>query len=414
MNCMEFISNIDEAEYTKFVSNHEKSHFLQSYEWGRVATYRNSSPYYVGLRENGELKATALLLKKSLPLGYSYFYIPRGFVLDYNDFNLIEVFTKEIKKFAKKHKALYFRIDPDIKLHTINDMAEVIPGENNYQLVEFLEKLGYKRKPLTVYFETSQPRYTFRIDLTRNIDEIISSFSSTARNAIKRADQYHVKVKIGKKEDVKEFIRLMKMTEIRQDFYSHDSAFYDKFYDIFSKDNHLKVLLAELNFKDVLDVISKKIDEESNKKKIDQDHLRKLKEEKKFYEEKEKLKDSEIVSAYFMVYYGNKSWYLYGANDMEYKSAFANYKIFDYQVRKAKEEGIEIFDEFGTIGNPKSTKSIIGIHDFKKKWGGEYTEFIGEFDYILKPISYKVYHFINPIRHRIVNKRLRKENHQNG
>ena len=63
-------------------------------------------------------------------------------------------------------------------------------------------------------------------------------------------------------------------------------------------------------------------------------------------------------------------------------------KLFDFQIMLSKELQKDIFDEFGTIGNPKSTKSIAGLHEFKRKFGAEYTEFIGEFTYIVNPVMY--------------------------
>ena len=398
---------LKEKEYKEFTEGHN-AHFLESYEWGELSKKRDFTPYYLGLKDDSTLVATALLLKKSLPLGYSYFYIPRGYTIDFKNYELLEVFTNKIKEFAKGHKAIFFRMDPAIKLHTIDENAKKIDGEDNYELVEQLKKIGFTHRKLTRFFETTQPRYTFRLDLTRSLDEIMMSYSKTARNYIKRADNYGVIVKEGRKEDVKEFVRLMKMTEKRQNFYSHEESFYYDFYDIFSKNNHLKVLLAELDFRNILDVINQKMEEVSKKKKVDTDHLNKLQKEKEFFENKLKEKAKEVVSAYFMVYYGNKSWYLYGSNDMEYKDVFSNYKIFDYQVRKAKEEGIEIFDLFGTIGEPNGDSNLLGIHDFKKKWGGEYTELIGEFDYILNSLMYFIYTKLIPIRHKLINKKLKK------
>jgi len=117
---MEFIENVEKEEYSKFVQNHKYSHFLKSYEWAEVSKLKGWIPFCVGLKENNKLIATALLLKKKLPFGYSYFYIPRGYTIDYSNYNLIEEFTKEINKFIKKNKSLFFKIDPDIKLHTID------------------------------------------------------------------------------------------------------------------------------------------------------------------------------------------------------------------------------------------------------------------------------------------------------
>lgn len=97
------------------------------------------------------------------------------------------------------------------------------------------------------------------------------------------------------------------------------------------------------------------------------------------------------VSSYINIHYGNKSWYLYGANDLNYKDTYANYKLFDFQIKLSHDFGKEIFDEFGTIGDPNSSKPVAGLHEFKKKFGAEYTEFIGEFTYILNPFLYFVF-----------------------
>ena len=66
-----------------------KAHFLGSYEWGEVSARRNRTPYYTGVYEDGRLVATALVLKRSLIAGFTYFYIPRGFTMDHSDRELL-------------------------------------------------------------------------------------------------------------------------------------------------------------------------------------------------------------------------------------------------------------------------------------------------------------------------------------
>ena len=70
-----------------------KAHFLGSYEWGEVSARRNRTPYYTGVREDGHIVATALVLERSLVAGYTYFYIPRGFTMDYSDRELLRFMT---------------------------------------------------------------------------------------------------------------------------------------------------------------------------------------------------------------------------------------------------------------------------------------------------------------------------------
>lgn len=382
---MKFIENIEEKKYTSFVINHKMSHFLKSYEWGKVSKSRGLIPHYVGLEENGKLIATALLLEKSLPFGYKYYYIPRGYTIDYSNYELLKIFTDNIKNYAKKHKAIFFRIDPDIMLHEIDKEAQIIKdGKNNYELVERLKSIGFKRKKLNLYFENMQPRFTFRLDTTKSIEDIRKNYSKSVIRWMKLADKYGVKTYIGNKEQLPEFVRLMKMTEKRQGFFSHEYNFYSILYNEFSKIDSVSLLLAEVNIENsikVLDEELEKCEDESRKNKI-------LGQKNKYESLLCQGDKNKIVSSYINIHYGNKSWYLYGANDMDYKDLYANYKLFDFQILQAHLLGKEIFDEFGTIGNPHSKKSIAGLHEFKKKFGAEYTEFIGEFTYVVNPVMY--------------------------
>lgn len=392
------LKELEKEEYIDFTKKNN-AHFLQSYEWGQLSKKRGYIPYYLGMYDDNKLVATALLLKKNLFLGYSYFYIPRGFTIDYKDFSLLKEFTIILKEFLKKEKSIFCRIDPDIKLHTIDENANPIDGENNYKLVSYLESIGYKHRTLTYFFETMQPRFTFRIDLNKSEEELNKNYSQMVRHHIKRATKYGIEVLEGNKDLIQEFVRLMKLTEKRQDFFSHEDKFYYDFYDIFK--DHLTILLASINLNDVVSYLDSEIEKNDERKE-------KLILEKEKYLELLKSHEKYYVSGYYMVTYGNKSWYLYGANDMDFKNLYGNYKLFDYQIKKAKSLGSEIFDEFGTVGKPNSNSNLVGLHEFKRKWGGEYTEFIGEFDLVLNKLMYFLYTKLIPIYHKIVNRRLKK------
>ena len=399
-----------------------KAHFLSSYEWGEVSAKRNRIPYYTGIYEDGRLVATALVLKRSLIAGYTYFYIPRGFTMDYSDRELLSFFTESLKTMGKKHRALYFRIDPDIKLHTVDIDGNVIEGENNEDLVRYLEKLGYKRKPLNYGFENEQPRFTFRIPLDGSVDEIEGRYSRTTKTRIRQAHEAGVSVSEGSSEDIPEFVRLMEMTEKRQGFYSHDPEFFRYFYDIMSKGNMARLYFGKVNVPEIIAKLES--DRETVKKeladlegKTGKKVAGKIKEaEKKLTAVEKQLdgladkpKDIVTVSTYLDAQFADKTWALYAANDMDYGKFFANYAVYQQQIRDAKAEGREVFDVFGTVGRPEEAGSTAGLYEFKKKWGGELTEFIGEFDYILNKPVFLAYSKLIPAYHKMMNKRLKKQ-----
>lgn len=410
-----------ENEYKEFTQNN-KAHFLQSYEWGIVSKYKGYNVYYLGLIDNNVIKATAMVLEKKLLFNYKKIYIPRGFTIDYNNKKILKEMTNEIKKFAKKRKVIFIRIDPDIKLHTIDENANVVEGENNYDIVNNLKDLGFIHLPLTKYFESSQPRYTFRIPLENSIKEIENRYSKTTISRIKKAINSEVFVEKGNENDLKEFLRLMKLTEKRQNFYSHDDNFFKKFYEIFSKNNIVTLYLGKIN----LDKYYKKLEKEKENYLKELNAIKNIDSKKNNNKRKEleknlnsileqinnlidKPKETIVVSSYLIVKYNGYAWALYAANDMDYKTMYANYLVYKTQIEDSYNEGIKVFDVFGTIGDPNSNSSLLGLHEFKKKWGGEYIEFIGEFDLVLNKFMYFIYKKLIPIYHKLVNKKLKKE-----
>ena len=411
---------LNEKDYRKYTNNNH-AHFLQSYEWGIVSKNRKYIVHHLGLMDNDKIKATALVLEKKIVSNYCYFYIPRGFTIDYKNKELLKEMTTKLKEFAKSKKCIYIHIDPAIKLHTIDENANVIDGENNYDIVDNLVDAGFKHLPLTKYFESTQPRFTFRISLEGTMDDIRNRYSSTTKSRIKKAINSCCFVEVGNKEDVKEFSRLMELTEKRQDFYSHRSEYFDMFYDVFSKSDMVTLYLGKID----LLKLSNKLQEEKSSLDEEYDSLKEVDSKKANNRKKEieknlnsindqlafldnKPKEIVAVSSYLIVRYNGFAWALYAANDMDYKTMYANYLVYDKQLEDAHDEGLKVFDVFGTIGDPNGKSNLVGLHDFKKKWGGEYTEFIGEFDLILNKFIYFLYKKINPIRHKIANKKLRK------
>ncbi|MBQ6389162.1 MAG: peptidoglycan bridge formation glycyltransferase FemA/FemB family protein [Mogibacterium sp.] len=423
MRRFELTEELNREEFNGFARDNAdrvKTHFLGSYEWGEVSKIRNWQPLHVGVREDGKLVATALVLKKALVMGYTYFYIPRGFTMDWSDLELLEYFTDAIKRLGRKHRALFFKIDPDIKLHTVDIDGSVVEGESNEELVRYLESLGYRRKPLNYAFENEQPRFTFRIDISGTMDEIRSRYSKTTLHEIRKSAESSVEVYRGTREDIPEFERLTKMTEARQDYISHDMSFYGKFYDILHPCGMADIYLGKVDIRALTERAKAELAEnEALRDKYSGSQSKKsrnmLKEidnrltalNAKLKELADKPQEEVIVSSYLTVKYLDKIWTLYGANDMDYSRYYANYAVYEKMIEDSNAEGLRVFDGFGTVGRPDAAGNARGLYEFKKKWGGELTEFIGEFDLILNRPVYFAYSKLIPVYHELSNRRHR-------
>ena len=87
---------------------------------------------------------------------------------------------------------------------------------------------------------------------------------------------------------------------------------------------------------------------------------------------------------------GNKMWTLYIGNNELATYTFSVNRAYYEAIKYAQEHNYEFLDLFGTCGDPHTKeKNYVGIHEYKRKMGGTYTEFIGEFDLITDKFWYK-------------------------
>ncbi len=427
---MKFIENIPKEKYEKFVKNHKKSHFLQSYAWGEFSKKeKNLIPHYVGLEDDKQnLIATALLLEKKLPLNLCYFYAPRGFILDYSNEEILKEFTTKLKDYSKKKKAIFFKIDPDIIYNSEDTLGNKLIEKNNQEL-ELLKKLGYKHLGFTKNFETMQPRYTFRINMDRPWEEIENNFSKTTKQRIKKAEDFFVEVKIGTKEDINTFYDLMILTENRKDFVTHNNQYYQSLYEIWNQDNSCNLFLGSIDLDKIINRQTNIQDElKEELKQLPKENLSKSQNIKKQELEKRMNKisndlsryislkteyDNNItLSAHFIIEYGDKAWVLYAGNHNILTDTYTNYETYKTHIKYYYDKGTKIYDQFGTIGDLREDNPLIGLHEFKKKFGGDYIEFTGEFDYVIKPFMYFVFTKLVPVYRNMVKKMAKKKRGQ--
>ena len=118
------------------------------------------------------------------------------------------------------------------------------------------------------------------------------------------------------------------------------------------------------------------------------------------------------LSAHFIIEYGDKAWVLYAGNHNILSETYANYKTYETHIRYYHDKGIKTYDQFGTIGDLRKENPLLGLHEFKKKFGGNYVEFVGEFDYVLKPFMYFVFTKLVPLYRNFIKKMAKKKNKQ--
>ena len=423
---MSKLVQLDGKEYDEYVKNHPfKSHFLQSYAWGEFSKKeKRLTPYYLGLIDSKKnILGATLLLQKHLPMGLSYFYAPRGFVIDFTDTKLLKEFSLKIIEFVKERKGIFLKIDPDLIWKEENNNGEVVkPSYDSKKIFDNLKKIGFRHQGFTKNFETMQPRYTFRIDLEHPMEEIEARFSKTVKQRIKKGTSLGTNVRIGTIDDIEEFSRLMDMTEDRKDFVSHNMKYYKSLYEIYNKYDKMNLFIGSIDTNKVIEEYSKEkeelhetLDKLNSKEKLSNANQKKKKEiemriEKlneyieEYVDAKNKYGDVITLNSHVIIEYGDKAWTLYAGNHNVLASSQSNYKVYYEHIKYCHDKGIKYYDHFGTVGDLNTKNPRYGLHIFKKSFGGNYIEFIGEFDYVTKPFMYFCFTKLVPLYRDIVRK----------
>ena len=259
------------------------------------------------------------------------------------------------KELAKKYNAMVLRMEPDI-----------LSDDQNFR--DIVTSLGYKIKDDAKDFKDEiQPRYVFRLDIKdKTEEEIMAGFHQKWRYNIRLAGRKGVTIKEGNKEDLKDFHRIMIETGARDGFIIRPLAYFEKMYDCLGPD-HMKVLMA-------------------------------------YY-------DGKPISGVIPIFYGNKTWYLYGASSNEHRNLMPNYLLQWEMIKMAIARKDDIYDFRGVSGVVDESHPQYGLYRFKKGFGATFTEFIGEVYLPFKPFTYKMYKISEKLFRTVRQWKMKLKNH---
>ncbi len=386
---MKFDTNISKNEYIDFWKKNKNQHFLNSYWWGIVCkNNKGQEPIYVGLRDNdNNILCETLLLKKKTPLNMCYYYAPRGYLIDWNNKDLVNRFTTELKKFMKETNAIYLRVDPAVMYQEIDIEANPIKnGNNNYDLFNYLTNLGYKHKGFYKLYEGNQPRYTFRTNNQKysSFDEIEQGISKSTMRDIKRSFKYNLKIETS--DNFNDFYELHKRVANKDEFHVNTKKYFDDMFYLFKEAGYAKNFIAKINLKQVINDL-----EEEKASIFNEERINRINKDIEFFKSKLTDKEEIIIASMLCLYSENGAWALYIGLD-EIAEYINIIQRFCYEFLKDSYESKKEFsDLFGTVGDPHTKyKNLAGIFEYKRKLGGDYIEWMGDFDLINKSLWYKI------------------------
>lgn len=394
---------LSDEEFTKFVDNNSIKNFLQTVMMKKKLEKEGATVYLVGVKENNKVIGASLVSSsKHHFLGKITYEAYKGFVLDYNNKELVKFMTVELKKFLKEKNALNLFIDPYIPNVSRDMDANIIDGVDNRKINEYLRNIGY-----TYTEKGNQVKWCYCLDINgKTSAELFNEMRSRTRNYINRTiTKYKLNIRTLKREELKEFKKITSDTCERRSFFDKSLEYYESMYDIFGDNVTFKI--AELNcdlyistlkeenshFKSKLDKLSietkkEKIknDIESNVKKIDD--IKKL---------KNKYGNIIPLSASMFILYGDEIVYLFGGSYEEFMNFYGQYRIQWEMIKYAADQGYKRYNFYGIEDISNSNENDCGIYKFKKGFGGYVEELLGYFELEISPLN-KIYHLLKKVK----------------
>lgn len=418
---------LTEKEFVSFATNHSQSTFLQSISWTKLKKDNGWESVLLGFKDKKKVIAATMILFKNTPVKKKMFYAPRGFLLDYNDKKLLEEFTLQIKEYVKKNDGIFFKIDPYVmKVQRDIDGKVVEDGINNYEVVDNLKKLGFKEKCKRPGQQTLQSKWMYWIDLKdRSLDDIMKDMSSKTRQMIRKNEKNGVMMREGSYEELDKFKKIMDHTGKRREFISRSLKYLQNMYSSFGKGKDIKLYFAELQIEKTLNDLKEEVKNlendykkvlyniengkakmNENKLKLKQDEIERTKKRIEEYEELFSKHGSILLLGGILYFtYGKEVLSFIGGAYEEYMEFQPFYTIHYEMIKYALENGYEHYNFYGISSDLTPKDPMYGIYIFKKGFGGEVVELIGEYDYVVRPgyyllydVSYKVVHFLKKIK----------------
>ncbi|MDO8486281.1 MAG: peptidoglycan bridge formation glycyltransferase FemA/FemB family protein [Candidatus Staskawiczbacteria bacterium] len=313
-------------EWEDFILSCKEKTFLQSWNWGEFHVSLGNKIWRFGVFDEGKIIAVALVIKIYARRG-SFLLVPHGPVIksEINEikFNIVSVLKNKLEVLARQEKIDFIRISPIFKR----------TEENN----KLFKDLKFRIGPLHYHPESS-----WKLDISKNEDEILSQMRKTTRYLIKQS-QNNKDIEIIKSTDVKDmeiFYKMHQEVVKVQKFVPFSLDYLSKEFLSFLSDNQILLFFAKYK--------------------------------------------GNIIAGSFEIFWSGIGFYHHAALLPEFKKLPVSYVLQWEAIKEAKVRNCGIYDFWGysdPIKNPNHPYS--GPTLFKMGFGGEKYEYVKTQDFII-------------------------------
>ncbi|MGT2742964.1 aminoacyltransferase [Streptococcus plurextorum] len=394
---------ISAQEHDDFVKMSQQTNLLQSSSWAKIKD--NWGNERIGFYKEDRLVATASILIKPLPLGFTMLYIPRGPIMDYQDKELVAFVMSSLKAFGKRQKAVFVKFDPSLYLRQYLIAHQGETNQDTLAIISDLQKLGVDWTGETSDLaENIQPRFQANIYAEHFSFE---KLPKRTQKIIQNARHKGVTIEFGASNLVAEFTQLMKKTENRKQISLRGQEYYQKLLDTYGQDAYItmarldvvekqKQTQAELNKAKEMQATFTENTRKTKVAQVEKDILRLESDLAFFNQQIDSGKTKVALAATLSINFGTTSENIYAGMDDDFKVYNPALLTWYETAVHAFQQGI-IWQNMGGIENNLEG----GLYNFKSKFNPVIEEFAGEFNLPVNSLLYKLTNFAYKVRKKI-------------
>ena len=363
------VKPISVAEHLAFIQQQPRASFLQTPSWAGVkAEWGNLS---LGWFDGTELIGVGLVLTRQVPKMKNFLaYLPEGPVLPWgiNSAPTTSQLLPPMLAYLKSAGAFMVKMGPTVAVRswsaatlkdaiaagTASRLRDVAPDEtydDGLQLIEQLRASGWTQQPDTgAGFGDVQPRYVFQIPLAdRSVDDVFAGFNQLWRRNVRKAEKLGVTVERADRDGLELFHPIYVETAARDGFVPRGLPYFQRMWDAMSAEDpdRIRLYLAR--------------------------------------------HDGAVLAGTTMVTVGDHAWYSYGASADIGREVRPSNAIQWQMIKDAIADGDSVYDLRGISDTLDESDPLFGLIRFKLGTGGRAVEYVGEWDYALRPTLAKAF-----------------------
>ncbi len=316
-----------------FLLECEEKTFLDSWNWGEFQKMTGNKIWRSGVYDKENLIGLALVSKIKARRG-TFLLLQHSPVIKNHKLEILKTLLEELKKIAKKEKAIFIRMNP--------------LWERNQENKDILRDLGFKEAPM----HANAYEATWKLDITLPEDELLMNMRKTTRYLIRQAMK-NQDITIEKSDNLKDlelYQKLNKKSAQRQNFVAFSSEYIKKDFEVFSKDNQVLLFFGKYQ--------------------------------------------GEAAAAALVIFWSGTGFYHQAASDSKYAKFSIPYLLQWEAIKEAKKRGCILYDSWGFMDPEKNPKHPwAGPTLFKMGFGGYKKEFVKTQDFPLSKLYWLNYIF---------------------